>query len=584
MVERVHHGKEFSFKNYLVPFTTIKAIHWIIIIGLVVYCNGLINGFIGDDETQIIYNLQVHSITNIFILFSGGTFFNGATQLAFGSYYKPLMLVFYSGIYTIFGPNYFMFHLIQLSLHLCNAVFLFLVLNHFFKRKIAFVLSIIFLIHPINSEAVYYIADMQDVLFFFFGILSLWIVQNYNSQRSLIIASICLLLSLLSKETGILFFCLVPAYFFLFKVKRILFLVISEILVFLLYLVLRIHAIGIFSQVSTSSLIANYPLPVRLENIPAMFLFYLKTFIYPKDLAISYQWVYTTINISNFWFPLVIDLLFLIVIFCNGFILYKKYSRRYIKLYLFFVFWFLLGILFHMQLIPLDATVADRWFYFPIVGLLGLVGVSIEAFRVNLRNKWIIVTIAIIIALLSIRTFERSFDWRDEITLGTHDLKVSSDAWGIENMLATAYSREGKYKIAKIYLDRSIKIYPQMLNYGNLGILDVDMGDYKDGKVAYLKSIQLGDYFQSYESLAFLDTVYGNPQENIKYIQDTALKKFPYDATLWLCLAILEYNQGNKDIAKSAITQAYKYSQSSQTIAVYNAVFNGKLKKINVHL
>ncbi len=62
--------KEFTFKDYFVPLTTTKAIHFIIIIGIVVYANALFNGFIADDNGQILDNQLVHSIGNFFTFFT----------------------------------------------------------------------------------------------------------------------------------------------------------------------------------------------------------------------------------------------------------------------------------------------------------------------------------------------------------------------------------------------------------------------------------------------------------------------------------------------------------------------------------
>src|ERR1039458_5774375 len=94
----------FSLKQYFTPLTNVKAIHFIIILGFIVFLNGLFNNFIGDDFEQIINNPYVHSLNNIFIFFSGSTFYNGNSQGLIGSFYRPIMTVFYAVIYTLFGP------------------------------------------------------------------------------------------------------------------------------------------------------------------------------------------------------------------------------------------------------------------------------------------------------------------------------------------------------------------------------------------------------------------------------------------------------------------------------------------------
>src|SRR5258708_3016410 len=103
--------EEFSFKKLFVPLTTIKAIHWIIFIGIIVYANMLFNGFVSDDSSQIVNNTTIHSLANFPLFFSGGTFYTGGAGIFAGSFYKPLMLIYFSLLYTIFGPASFPFHL-----------------------------------------------------------------------------------------------------------------------------------------------------------------------------------------------------------------------------------------------------------------------------------------------------------------------------------------------------------------------------------------------------------------------------------------------------------------------------------------
>src|ERR1700722_16452791 len=168
---------EFSFKKLFIPLTTFKAIHWIVIVGLIVYCNSLFNGFIMDDTWQIVNNSIIHSLTNIPLFFSGSTFDMGEAQMLAGNYYKPLMSLYFSILYTFFGATPFPYHLVQLILHILNSIFVFLLFKKFFTRPLSLFLSLIFLVHPINQEAAIYAADIQDILYFLFGIIALLIMS-----------------------------------------------------------------------------------------------------------------------------------------------------------------------------------------------------------------------------------------------------------------------------------------------------------------------------------------------------------------------------------------------------------------------
>src|SRR6266404_3067038 len=167
--EKKEDEEEFSFKNYFVPLTNAKAITWIVIIGLIVYFNSLFNGFVGDDLGQIVTNQAITSLSNIPNFFFGGTFYNGSLTSLSGGYYRPIVSLTYALLYSFLNGNPFPFHLFQLVIHILNTIFVFLIFRFFLKKNISFLLALLFLLHPIQSEAVDYIADLEDIMFFFFG-------------------------------------------------------------------------------------------------------------------------------------------------------------------------------------------------------------------------------------------------------------------------------------------------------------------------------------------------------------------------------------------------------------------------------
>jgi tetratricopeptide (TPR) repeat protein len=581
MSEQEHHEQEFSVKNYFVPLTKFKAVNWIVIIGLVVFCNGLFNGFVGDDSSQIVDNPIIHSISNLPLLFSGSTFYNGQQQQLTGAYYKPLLPVFYTLVYAIFGANAFIFHLFEILFFIANACLLYLVFNHFFKSSLAFLFAIIFLVHPINSEIAFYIADAQEILFFFFGILAFLIILNRQTQKAYITTSLLLLCSLLSKETGILFLCISLLYTFIFKRKYFLILSWDVLASFGIYLVLRVHAGALYTN-AMSAPIESINFFTRLINVPEIFLFYIKTFLFPITLSSSYQWVYYSIDFIHFFVPLLLDLGILSAIIIPMIFIHQKFFNKQLLVYLFFTCWFILGMLINMQFIPLDATVADRWFYFPFVGVLGMIGVLLNLVHFNFKNKWLLIIPVLIVILFSLWTFVRSFDWRSNYALDIHDLQVTPQNFELENELSYVYINNGDYEVAKQLAEKSVQYYPYFTNYLNLGDAYYHMGDYKDAKYSFLKSLQYGKVYLTYENLAILGIIYGNPYNNINYIKNTSLKNFPQDPTLWLSLAVLEYKVGKIHSAKSYIQQAYNLDPSSNLYYFYSKIMNSQPLKITV--
>ena len=566
--------QEISFKQLFVSLTTPKAIFLIILLGLVVFSNSLFNGFVIDDRLQITENLLVHSISNILSFFTGSTFYSGSNQTLIGLYYRPLTMTAFSFIHTIFGPTAFWFHLFQISFHIANATLLFLFFSHFFKKPLSLILSLVFLVHPIGGESVFYISAMQEVLFFFFGILSMWTILHYKTNTYLLLG-LYLLLSLFSGEVGLLFVVITGIYGFIFNRKLLLPVLGITALTVFIYFLFRINAVGFFTK-PLNAPIGQLDLFGRLINIPAILFFYLKTFAFPLILSSSHQWVFNEIDFVHVILPLMIDVLFFCVIIFFAAHLYRSNLRKYFPLYTFFALWFFIGLSLHVQVVPLDSTVAERWFYFPIVGLLGMIGTLLEAFDFNvIKHKWSVL-IVVLILLMSGRTMVRSFDWRNDFTLAIHDIKVSKDAYDIENRIAAELYKQGQFEEANSHAKRSVDLYPYLTNYNTLGMTYMSLGDYQKAYEAYSKALKFGQYYAVYDNLALLGIVRGLPaSENIDFIQN-AIKKFPQDAKLWLFLAIVEYENGSKDDAKIAIRMAHSLSKDPITKDVYYKITNDR--------
>lgn len=341
------------------------------------------------------------------------------------------------------------------------------------------------------------------------------------------------------------------------------------------YIVMRLFALGDLTRTATNSPIEQMSLGERIVNIPAIIFYYIKTFLFPFDLATSYQWVHRKITFEYFYSPLLIDILFSTVILVIGIFLYKKSSRKNVVLFIFFSLWVFIGFALHLQIYPLDQTVAERWFYFPIVGLLGLIGVIFEATKLKMTNRWFLLIIVAILILFSIRIIVRSFDFRNDATLVKSDIQTSKDSYSLEYIASGVYLNEGNLLLAKKHGERSVELFPTITSYTNLGVIYLREGDYKKAKESYMNGLRYGDDQVPYDNLAQLALIYGDHKENITFLR-TAAKKYPHSATIWLSLAILEYVNGDKINAQSSIDQAKNYSNSPQILFLHDIISNDK--------
>ncbi|HYT42463.1 MAG TPA: hypothetical protein VEP90_08960, partial [Methylomirabilota bacterium] len=268
---------------------------------------------------------------------------------------------------------------------------------------------------------------------------------------------------------------------FLFNRRRLYTVFQFELATLLIYFFIRFAIGGVyFSKVVLVAPIplANLPFIERLANIPAIVWYYLTTTFFPLRLAINQLWIVTELTGQDFYLPLLLDSLFFLALCMAGVYLYI-HKKSYFKPYLFFLLWFLFGIGMLLQIFPLDMTVSDRWFYFPIVGLLGIIGVGIQMMLnkhgsysfINHEKTKLVTALfgAVLILLLSVRTIGRNNDYHDDITLVTQASHIQ-DNFLIEDTLGVEYAKAGNTKEALPHLQHSVSLYPYATNLYHLGL------------------------------------------------------------------------------------------------------------------
>jgi protein O-mannosyl-transferase len=582
---------------------------FIILIGFLVYSLSLTNGFTWDDIPFIIKNSQAHGF-NLLSLF-GQSVFNSV------SFYRPIPAVYFSAAYAFLGQNAFFYHLLQLSLHMISAYLLFIAFCLFFTEEVAIVLSIIFLIHPINVESVAFISSTTSELFFLFGISAFLLsVDKKMKTGRLLLISLLLFLSVLTKETGFLFFPLILVFRYLYKKSRLKDFLISGTVIGILYLFFRSAIGGVTYVAQNFAPIGTLSLNERLLNIPAIIMYYLKTFVFPVHLVISQTWIVNPISAQNFLVPLIICIVLVSVLIVFAINLYNinvrdlqnrnpkeqdiyfsDRSRAKFTTLAFFTIWFLLGMIMIIQIIPLEMTVADRWFYFPIVGLLGIIGVGLQLLQALSERYIKIYYICLIILMLifSVRSFVRTLDWKDNLTLYTHDVNEDPNNPILLDGLASNLFLSGKINEAYTYESRAVNLFPTMVNISHLGEIYQKNGQNDKAAIEYERAISLYkpsaasnnlksnlqtivDYQleHDYNNLAAAYIYANKPKEAISILNEKAIRKFPSNANFYMILAIAQSEIGNHQKALEAITKAYQISQDPNITSLYNKIINNQ--------
>lgn len=540
-------------------------------IGFFVYFNSLFGDFIWDDIPQISFSPLANSLSSIPTIFTIG---QG------NAFYRPIFLSYLTVVNVLFLGNVFFFHLFQLSMHIVNTLFVFWIFKNFFKEIIAFSLSLIFLVHPMNVEAVSYMSAVSDVLVFMFGILVLRIfMKTHLFVYHFTISGFLILLALLTKESGVLWLPIVLIYMLLFKkdkaLKALLFIGISAGLYFFMRVFMG-HITTALSFINNAP-IAKLSFVERLLSLPKIIFFYIYTFIFPANLSISQHWIIKSTKTSDFILPLIFDIFFFSLTTAGIFYIYK-YHKKALGNYIFFLIWFIVSLGLYMQILPLDMTVAERWFYVPMVGILGMIGVIAQSIKVKAAVKSFVAFITIIIIIcFSLRTIVRNTNWNNSLTLYKHDAQINKYSFDLENQLASQLSSVGKYDEALIHSKRAIELEPNdTRNWVTIGAIYMRKNQVKEG-IAYLrKAVDYdGGNYNAFYNLSYGYLLLNNPQE-AKSFAEWGMKTYPQDANLLLFKAVAEYNLGDRENALRDAEKANSILRIQNSNYIYTQILNKK--------
>lgn len=485
----------------------------IILISFATYFNIFGNQLFFDDEELIYKNAYVKDI-KYFPRYFTTNMIAGAGKIS--NMYRPILITSFAIDHLIWGDNPFGYHLTSIVLHGSNGVLVMILLYLLFGNKIiAFFTSLLFIIHPVQSEAVSYASGRTDPLYTFFVLLSiiffLWYLKTGFKKISFYFISILtFLFGILSKESAIIAVVLLPLSIFVYNQHKNkfhppkLWLFLPYICLAVIYIILRltilnfIDTLNFYTGLSLIGQNAQYSQNVlaRLFTFSKVFFEYLSILFFPKDLIIARS-VQIITTVWNIWTICFIS----IVIFSIIFLLKKKADR----IYLFGLLWLLISLIPSSGLVPINNIMAEHYLYLPSTGLfLILSGIFYRSYFIlkNKIPKWFMLLFLILVAIsLSIRTIIRTFDWRDPITFYTLSLNQSPQNIPMRHNLAMAYQDKGNINHAIEEYRKIIEnqdIYPN--THHNLANAYKAIGRYKEAEEEYYKALDKdsGFYFSLY--------------------------------------------------------------------------------------
>jgi tetratricopeptide (TPR) repeat protein len=173
---------------------------------IAVYFQSLSNGFlIFDDDKAIKYNEIIKNPT-----------FRGLFASTNLGMYAPMTWLGYALVYAIAGESASAFHTFSLVLHTGCVLGVFGLLNLLqSRREVSFFVALLFAVHPIQMEAVCWIAGQSALTFSFFYVLGLLAYVKWQQNERPVFYALTLLMfvcSILAKSAAVTFPLLLLAF------------------------------------------------------------------------------------------------------------------------------------------------------------------------------------------------------------------------------------------------------------------------------------------------------------------------------------------------------------------------------------
>jgi len=534
----------------------ICSIAVIILAGFMVYGNALNGQFIWDDERLIQDNPVIKNWEGLSEIFTSTL----RTPLAEAtSAFRPLQIFTYLINYSIGRLDVFGYHLTNIIFHILTALVFFWLVQILFRDILLSVLAaLIFIIHPVHTEAVAYISGRADVMVAFFMILS-FCVYLKNTQKLTILGFSIMCLSflgaLLSRENALIFPVLILLYHFTYKnaISKKAFLgILCTVMVYAVWRWMVFQGLTVEQSTPTTFWQRTPGLFVALAN-------YIRLLLVPFDLHMEYGGLLFNWNEPKIYIGLALLLSLL-------FLAYKKRKDHRV---LFPIGWFIITLLPAMNIVPLNSYMAEHWLYIPSMGYAMLIAyLLVYLYRKNNVRLYAVMLGVGLTLYYAGMTITQNGYWRDPIRFYKRTLGFNPTSTRLYTNLAGELLKAGQSEDLIRLLKIAIDIDPaNAVAYNNLGNAYKGLGKIDEAINIYNKSISLNpDYAGPYYNLGVIyNDKRQDSQKAISYLQKAIAK----DSTMYRAyhkLGRIYLDQDHKDKAITMLNKALTVNPDAPNI------------------
>jgi protein O-mannosyl-transferase len=519
--------------KYIKKLTTTRfTVFLLFFIGFAVYFNSLFADFVFDDALTVVKNTSIQRITNIQSIWN----------------IRPSRFIPYLSFalnYQIGGLHPFGYHLINVGIHICNAILVYIFIRIIIQsvhlkpttdsrpastrirlslqggqpnsKFLPIFISLLFLVHPNQTETVSFVTQRFQLVGTSFFLLSIIFYLFFRTRKCIRYFLYSLFFSLcayFSKENTFTLpiVLMVTELFLMDKInqwkKRILWIVpyvflITIPLYFTFFTPGKIpiqNASVLITQASRTPLSPKTYFFTQLSTVIPL---YTRLLILPTTLNVDHDIKLVT----GIQYNLIIT-----VIVILGFLIAAFFRRMKYPLFSFGILFFFITLSFESSLLPIEDLAAEHRLYLPSIGFF----ICISSFIFSLARsaltrlpKFIPVTTGLIlIVVLSILTIMRNTVWHDEYALWNDTIIKSPQKARPHYNLGVAAFGIGNANQAQKEFETTIQLDPNYLGaYHNLGFIAEKNGNLDLAYQYYEKALAIdGNNTNVLHSLALFYT------------------------------------------------------------------------------
>ncbi|MFW0837901.1 MAG: tetratricopeptide repeat protein [Candidatus Komeilibacteria bacterium] len=486
---------------------------WLVVIGLILYSPTLLFSYHYLDDNDLIMN-NMDKLSQWSYL--GQAWQEGVFHSPWGTelYYRPLLTISFMWDAHMPGNSLFFFHLTNIILHLLATLLFYLILKKIWRKDwLNWLAALLFLIHPINLQAIAWLPGRNDSLLAVFVLAAFyaWLCWCANKKIGwLILYFIGFALALLTKESAIFLPMLSLLYLYIIKKEKIFALPVWQLSIPTIIIAgvwwwLRINILP-------DSTLANYTISQSLiRNLPG--------------LIPSLGKIFIPVNLSTFPIladmPMIYGFIAMIILI----IIFSSLRGEKMRWAIFGFTWFLL-FLIPSFLRPLNAQIdfAEHRNYLPLLGMI-IILLQYRPHWINSKTSKLIAggTATVILIIFTGINFVHARVYKDNISFWTNAVETSPTSAFNRNNLGAMYYISGKLDDAAQQWRAAIQLNPrEPLVQNNLGLIAAAQGNYEQAEKHYLKELTLHpDYTNALFNLGITYLHQNKPTEAAEYWEKT---------------------------------------------------------------